>query len=58
MIPGIGPWELLIVLLIVVVIFGAGRLGDIGGALGKGIREFRHNVKDETDPTAPKDAKE
>jgi sec-independent protein translocase protein TatA len=38
---------LIIILLIVVVIFGAGRLSDIGGALGKGIREFRTATKDE-----------
>ena len=43
----LGPWELIIVLLIVVVIFGAGRLGEIGGALGKGIREFRTATKDD-----------
>jgi sec-independent protein translocase protein TatA len=33
--------ELVIILLIIVVIFGAGRLSEVGGALGKGIREFR-----------------
>ena len=38
---GIGPFELIIVLVIVLVIFGVGRLPEIGGALGKGIREFR-----------------
>jgi sec-independent protein translocase protein TatA len=45
----IGPFELLIVLLIVVVIFGVGRLSEVGGALGKTIREFRKEVsrKDE-----------
>ena len=39
--PALGPWELVIILLIVVVIFGAGRLADIGGAVGKSVREFR-----------------
>jgi sec-independent protein translocase protein TatA len=37
----IGAPELIIILVIVMIIFGVGRLGDIGGALGKGIREFR-----------------
>lgn len=37
----IGPTELVIVLVIVLVIFGAGKLSQVGGALGKGIREFR-----------------
>jgi sec-independent protein translocase protein TatA len=39
--PAFGPWELIVILLIVVVIFGAGRLSEVGGALGKSIREFR-----------------
>ncbi len=39
--PNIGVPELLIVLVIVLVIFGAGRLTDIMGALGKGVAEFR-----------------
>lgn len=47
MIPSFGPGELIIILLIVVVIFGAGRLAEIGGALGKGIREFRTATRDE-----------
>jgi sec-independent protein translocase protein TatA len=39
--------ELIIILVIVVVIFGAGRLSGIGGALGKGIRDFRSATKDD-----------
>jgi sec-independent protein translocase protein TatA len=52
--PSIGPWELVVVLVIVVVIFGAGRLSDVGGALGKSIREFRKATQDEpaTQPPA------
>ncbi len=38
---GIGPPELIIVLVIVLIIFGVGRLPEIGGAMGKAIREFR-----------------
>jgi len=45
--PTIGPWELIIVLVIVVVIFGAGRLSDVGGAVGKSIREFRKATQDD-----------
>jgi sec-independent protein translocase protein TatA len=45
--PALGPWELIIVLLIVVVIFGAGRLSEVGGAVGKSIREFRKATTDE-----------
>lgn len=42
--PSLGPVELIVVLAIVVVIFGAGRLGDLGSALGRGINEFRGAV--------------
>lgn len=41
MIGGLGWQELLIVLLIVIVIFGAGKLPEIGSGLGKGIKEFK-----------------
>ena len=37
----LGPWELAIILVIVIIIFGVGKLPQIGGALGQGIREFR-----------------
>ncbi|MBI3973339.1 MAG: twin-arginine translocase TatA/TatE family subunit [Chloroflexi bacterium] len=43
---GLGPFELIVILLIVVLVFGAGKLGDVGGALGKGIREFRKEASD------------
>ena len=43
--PNIGVPELLIVLVIVLVIFGAGRLTDIMGALGKGVAEFRKGTE-------------
>ena len=38
---GLGGWEWIIILVIVVIIFGVGKLSDVGGALGKSIREFR-----------------
>lgn len=38
---GIGILELMIILVIVMIIFGVGRLPEIGGAVGKAIREFR-----------------
>ena len=41
---GIGLPELLVVLVIILIIFGASRLRDIGGALGGAISEFRHSV--------------
>ncbi|MEX2426270.1 MAG: twin-arginine translocase TatA/TatE family subunit [Thermomicrobiaceae bacterium] len=43
----LGPWELAIILVIVIIIFGAGKLPEIGGALGRGIREFKDSARDE-----------
>jgi sec-independent protein translocase protein TatA len=47
MIAGLGPFELLIILAIVIAIFGAGKLAGVGGALGGSIREFRKSVRDD-----------
>ena len=44
---GLGPQELAIILIIVVVMFGATRLKDLGGSLGQGIKEFRNAVKED-----------
>ena len=43
--------ELLIILVIILIIFGTGKLPEIGGALGKGIRNFRKATKEEIDIT-------
>ena len=43
---GLGPFELLLILAIVVLIFGVGKMSDIGGAMGKSIREFRRAAKE------------
>ena len=43
---GLGTWEVLLILLILLLLFGARRLPEIGGSLGKGIREFKSSVKD------------
>lgn len=43
----LGPTELLIILVIVIIVFGVGRLGDVGAALGKSIREFRRASGDD-----------
>jgi sec-independent protein translocase protein TatA len=50
MLGGLGWQELVIVLIIVIIIFGAGRLPEIGGAVGKSIKEFRNqSAEDDTD---------
>ena len=45
--PNFGPTELIIILIIAVLLFGVGRLGRLGGELGKGIREFRRGIQDD-----------
>ena len=53
-----GPPELILILVIVLIVFGAGRIPQVGDALGKGIRNFKRAIsgKSEIDitPTAPK----
>ena len=44
--PNLGPTELIIVLIIVLLIFGAGKLASVGGALGRGVKDFRAAMKE------------
>ena len=53
---GLGPTELIIILLIVVVLFGVGRISKIAGEMGSGIRAFREGLKG--DETIKEDAEE
>ena len=54
-----GAPELLIILAIVVVLFGATRIGDIGKGVGRGIREFRREIREgQDDEKHPEDEKE
>jgi sec-independent protein translocase protein TatA len=55
---GLGFGELLVILLIVLVVFGAGRLSEIGEGLGRSIRSFRKEMQkpDEIDITPKRDA--
>jgi len=57
---GLGTTELIIILVLVLVIFGAGKLPEIGGALGKGLRNFRKatHEDDAIDVTPGKDDEE
>ena len=41
---GLGTTEMMIILVLVLIIFGAGKLPQVGGALGKGLREFKNGV--------------
>lgn len=51
----LGAPELLIILAILVVLFGATRIGDIGKGIGRGIREFRREIKEGQEET-PKES--
>jgi sec-independent protein translocase protein TatA len=59
LIPGIGFTELMVILVIVLVIFGAGKLPQIGSGTGKAIRGFKEAVegKDAIDVTPKKESK-
>ena len=54
---GIGPWEILLVLVIVLVIFGPKRLPSLGRQLGSGMREFKESItgdkRDDEDDAVP-----
>lgn len=43
----LGPTELIIILVIVLLVFGVGRIGDVAGELGKGIRAFQEGLQGE-----------
>ena len=49
---GIGlfqPWHLLLILLIVLIVFGAGKLSQVGGALGQSVKDFKETINDDED---------
>lgn len=51
---GFGPFEAIIIVVVILIVFGVGKLPQVGGALGKGIREFRKGksgLLDESDDT-------
>ena len=50
---GLGTTELVIVLVVVLIIFGAGKLPELGRTLGSGIRNFQKSVRGEDDELPP-----
>jgi len=52
--PNVGPWEIILLLLLALLLFGANRLPEIGRSMGKGMREFKDSVsgKDDDEPKA------
>jgi sec-independent protein translocase protein TatA len=52
-----GPWEIGLILVVILIVFGVGKLPQVGGALGKGLRAFKrgqHGEDEEADETVLK----
>ncbi len=54
----LGPTELIIILVIVIILFGPGRLGKVLGELGKGLRSFKDGMSGEKEESQPKTDKD
>ena len=50
--PNIGPWEIILLLLLALLLFGAKRVPEIGRSLGRGMREFKDSVSGKDDDDA------
>ena len=52
-----GPWEIALILAVILIVFGVGKLPQVGGAIGKGLRAFRKGQsgeENEEEPPQPK----
>jgi sec-independent protein translocase protein TatA len=45
----LGMWEILLIMVVVLLLFGAKRLPEVGSSIGKGIREFKRSISDTQD---------
>ncbi len=53
---GLGPTELIIILVIIVIVFGVGRISKIGGELGSGIKAFKEGLQGDEEEEAEEEA--
>jgi sec-independent protein translocase protein TatA len=53
--PNVGPLEIAVVLVIVLIIFGPKRLPELGKSMGHGIREFKNSISGEPDKDSPEE---
>lgn len=51
--PHLSVWEILIIVLVIVILFGAGRIAKAGGELGKGIKAFKDGLQGKDEQTNP-----
>ncbi|MBD3729754.1 MAG: twin-arginine translocase TatA/TatE family subunit [Sphingomonadales bacterium] len=49
----LGPWQLIIIALVILVLFGRGRISEMMGDFGKGIKSFKEGMADEAKPAPP-----
>lgn len=52
--PKLGPWEIILILVIILIVFGVGKLPQIGTAFGKTIKEFKNATKENDEESEPK----
>jgi sec-independent protein translocase protein TatA len=55
--PNVGPLEIAVVLVIVLIIFGPKRLPELGKSMGNGIREFKNSISGDSDKDSPEEKK-
>ena len=53
----IGPWQIILILVIVLIIFGAGKLPGVAGDLAKGVKNFKSGMNEEDKPEKAEDGK-
>ncbi len=55
---GISVWQILLILLVVLILFGAGRLPRVMGDIGKGVRSLKEGLKEDDEPKQKDETKE
>ena len=48
--PNVGPWEIILLVVVLLLVFGSRRLPEIGRSVGKGMREFKNSVTGKDEP--------
>ena len=53
--PNVGPWEIIILVVVLLLVFGSRRLPEIGRSVGKGMREFKQSVTGKDEKPEPEE---